>query len=394
VQIAGVGVPQLEKLVTPVPEHSTILFVNDPGVEAEPFLYQAAHHHLAEGGEVIYAVTNRSPSTVLRAMGDFGFDLVEHRARLIFVDAFSALMGAPSAAEHVVAQPEDPVKFVEAIEALARERPHAWLLVDSLSSLIDRANDGRVGPAFPRLLAAMQKFELSESIFTKWPYGEDVSPFLSGFDAVVSVRGVEDRVMTGQYFVVERATWKPGLAARPRLFKSLKPGGVHVYIPKIVVTGSYNAGKSTFVHAVSDAATSVDHLGTTVALDHGRVTMDGLTADIFGTPGQARFDPILKMIAGQALGVIVVVDSTKPDSFARAKEMLLQTWRQGLPGIIAANKQDLPDALSPEEVHRLLDPPPRVKVVPCTGQDPASAKRVLQELLDQILLQPAAEAPS
>lgn len=387
--IDGLGVPQLEKLMGPLPERASILFENDPGIEVEPFLYQAAHHRLVAGGEVVYVVTNRAPSSVLAAMNAYGLDIHEHRGRLRFVDVFSASMGVPSTADHVIGSLE---KLADELDALARAHPDAWLLVDSLSSLVDAWGDEeRFTRDYPRLRDAMRRFALSEAIFTRWPYSGAVKPVLDGFDAVVGVHGVVDRVTTSQYFVLERASWRPPEARRPRLFKTLKPGGVHVYVPKVVVTGPYNAGKSSFVHAISDTAVSVDHLGTTVALDHGRVTMDGLTADIFGTPGQARFDPILRIVAGQAVGVVVVVDSTKPDSFPRAKEMLHQTWRQGLPGIIAANKQDLPDALTPEEVARLLDPPPRVKVVGCSGQDRESGRAVLKELLDQIL---SAEVPT
>lgn len=382
--IEGVGVPQLERLVSPFPSHSALLFLNDPGVEAEPFLYHAAHARLAQGGEVVYAVTNRSPGSVTTAMSAYGLDTLEHREKLHFVDAYSGLMGGATPGAVNVQNP-DPETFATAIEKLAREKPHAWLIVDSLSSLIDQSSEERFLAAFPRLFGAMQKFDLCEALFTRWPYGPQMEEVLARFDAAVGVRGVEDRVMTGQYFVVERASWKPSLEARPRLFKALKPGGVHVYIPKILVTGPYNAGKSSFVHGVSDTAVSVDHLGTTVAMDHGRVTMDGLTADIFGTPGQSRFDPILKILAGQALGVIVVVDSTKPDSFPRAKEMLHATWRQGLPGIIAANKQDEAGALTPDEVARLMQPPPRVKVVGCAGRERDSGREVLRQLLDQIL---------
>ncbi|MDX1611920.1 MAG: GTP-binding protein, partial [Candidatus Thermoplasmatota archaeon] len=162
--------------------------------------------------------------------------------------------------------------------------------------------------------------------------------------------------------------------------------GVHVYIPKVVVTGPYNAGKSTFVHTVSDTAVSVDRLGTTVALDHGHVTINGVTADIFGTPGQARFDPILRTVAGQALGVIVLVDATKPDTFPRARELLEKTVVHGIPVIIAANKQDLPGALTPEEVEARLKPPRHVKVIGCSGQDRASSRRLLETMNDNIVL--------
>ena len=384
----GLGVPQLERVVGPVPEHATLVFVNDPGVEAEPFLYQAAHHHLSAGGRVVYAVTNRPPSSVLAAMEGFGLDVHEARDRLHFLDAYSGLLGTPSQADYLVAQAHEPARVVEALERAAREHPDALLVVDSLSSLIDQGQE-RALALVPRLHEAMRRFRMCEALFTRWPYPPEVEQMLAAFDGVVSLRAVEDRVMVSQYFRVDRLSWRQDVDTKPRLYKSLRPGGVHVYIPKILVTGPYGAGKSSFVQSVSDSAVSVDHLGTTVALDHGRVTMDGLTADVFGTAGQARFDPLLRIVAGQAVGVVVVVDATQPESFPRAREMMNLTWRQGLPAIVAANKQDLAGALRPEEVARMMELPPQVQVVGCRGNDRESGRDVLRALMDQILLQGA-----
>ena len=382
--VTGLGVPQLERLVGPVPEHMTLVFVNDPGTEGEPFLYQGAHHALASGGRVVYAVTNRPPSSVLAAMEGFGLDVHEARDRLHFLDAYSGLLGAASGAAYHVDDPSRPARFVEAVERAARDHPDALLVVDSLSSFLDQGQDPAVA-LFPRLLAAMRRFRMAEALFTKWPYAPDVQGLLADFDGVVSLRAVEERVTLSQYFRVERASWRTELDRKPRLYKSLRPGGVHVYIPKILVTGPYGAGKSSFVRSVSDSAVSVDHLGTTVALDHGRVTMDGLTADVFGTAGQARFDPLLRIVAGQAVGVVVVVDATRPDTFPRAREMMDLTWRQGLPAIVAANKQDLPGALAPDLVARMLDLPAQVRVVGCKGDDRESGRHVLRALIDHIL---------
>lgn len=377
--------PQLERLICPMPEHTSLLFVNDPGVEAEAFLYQGAYAHLSAGGRVVYAVTNRAPEAVTAAMGALGLDVLGHKDRLAFLDAFSAHMAQPSSAKHVVQNPSNPLDFARTLEAAAREAPDAMLVVDALSTLVDQAGAEKFEAAWPKLQAAMARFRWSESLFTRWPYPESITGILEDFDGVVQLKGVEDRITISQYFRVERARWRESVDTKPRLYRSLKPGGVHVFIPKIVVTGPYNAGKSSFIHAISDTAVSVDQLGTTVALDHGRVTMEGLTADIFGTPGQARFDPILRIVAGQALGVIVVVDSTKPDSFARAAEMMNLTWRQGLPGVIAANKQDLPGALPPEEMAKMIAVPKGVHIVPCSGQDRESGRQVLKTLIDLIL---------
>lgn len=386
--LPGLGVPQLERVVGPVPEHATLVFVSDPGIEAEPFLYQAAHQQLAAGGRVVYAVTNRPPSSVLAAMDGFGLDVHEARARLHFLDAYSGLLGSPSQADYLVQRPHEPDRIVEALERAARDHPDALLVVDSLSSFIDQGQERAVA-LVPRVLDAMRRFRMCEALFTRWPYPPEVEEMLASFDGVVGLRAVEDRVTLSQYFRVERLSWRQDVDTKPRLYKSLRPGGVHVYIPKILVTGPYGAGKSSFVQAVSDSAVSVDHLGTTVALDHGRVTMDGLTADVFGTAGQARFDPLLRIVAGQAVGVVVVVDSTQPDSFPRAREMMNLTWRQGLPAIVAANKQDLPGALRPEEVARMMELPAQVRAVGCRGNDRASGRDVLRALMDQIIFQGA-----
>lgn len=382
---ADFGIPQLDTMISPIPPGSSIVLVNEPGIDAEPFLYQAAASHLADGRRVVYAVTNRRPSAVVSAMSDYGFDVATHGDRLAFIDCFSALMGSAEGAQYSVADPANLAEFVLALEQAVTDHPDAMLVVDSLSSLVDASSPAAFAQWFPRIRRAMSRFPLSAALFTRWPYPSDVTGALAAFDSSIAIQGVEERVVFSQYFTVTKASWATRMEHKPRLFKTIKPGGVLVYIPKILVTGPYNAGKSSFVQSVSDTSVSVDRLGTTVALDHGHVTLDGLTADIFGTPGQARFDPLLRTVAGQALGLVVVVDSTKPESFQRAGEMMQLTWKQGIPAIVAASKQDLPGALAPDEVAKLLNVPSSVHVVACSANERESSRRVLRELIDQIL---------
>lgn len=386
------GVPQLDRLLGPLPATATVALLNDPGVEAEPFLYQSAYHHLSRGRAVVYAVFNRPPSSVRRAMREFGFDPdapLAKGANLVFLDAFSPLMGSSEGAPYVLKNAKDVDALSSLLEKAAEEHPGAVLHLDTLSTVVDTASFDAFRAALPRLVAAMKRFRFSTALFTKWPYEGDLLGTLGVFDAVVTLRGVQERIMLSQYFAVEKIGWAPlsdsARPGRPILYKTLKPGGVYVYVPKVVVTGAYHAGKSTFIQTLSDVAVSVNRLGTTVAMDHGRVTLDGLTADVFGTPGQSRFDPILKTISAQALGVVLVVDSTAPDSFPRAREMLEQTWRQGLPVVVAANKQDAPGALSPQEVGARLALPPLVQVVGCISSDKAQCVNVLRRLVDQIM---------
>jgi len=165
----------------------------------------------------------------------------------------------------------------------------------------------------------------------------------------------------------------------------LKPGGIRAYIPKILVTGPFDAGKSTFVHALSNRAVSVDRLGTTIALDHGHVDRKGFAADIFGTPGQERFDPIVKLLSGEAMGIFLILDSTNTADFERGKRMLEITESFGLPVVIVANKQDLAEALTPEEIRRELDMPVNVRIMPAVAATGEGVFEAFETLVDRVM---------
>ncbi|HEV8360431.1 MAG TPA: ATP/GTP-binding protein [Candidatus Thermoplasmatota archaeon] len=383
----GLGIAQLDALLAPIPLGTTLALVNDPGVEPEPFLHQAAHRRLAAGGEVVYMLTARGPGALRSAMAAHGFDPLPHGARLRVADLCSPLLGRSEGAPYELADPADLGRVAALLERAAREHPAALLVLEGLSTLADHAGEEAFEAAMPRLHVALRRFGVAIAQFTRWPYA-DPARLLQGFHGLVALRGVEDRVRFGTYFAAERAAWVADLDTAPRLYKVARPGGVVVYVPKVLVTGPHNAGKTSFVHSAAEGARSAEVGGTTVALDHGTATIDGLEAELFGTPGQERFDPLLKTLAGQALGVIVVVDSTDPASFPRARDMLQRVWTQGLPAILAANKQDVPGALPAAAVERGVAPPQGVRALPCRATDPAEARHVLAALLDQILRTP------
>ena len=55
------------------------------------------------------------------------------------------------------------------------------------------------------------------------------------------------------------------------------------------------------------------------------------------------------------------------------------------PYVVAANKQDMEDAWSPEDLRIALKVKPGVKLLPCVATDKESVKNVLLELLYSIL---------
>ena len=167
---------------------------------------------------------------------------------------------------------------------------------------------------------------------------------------------------------------------------------------KIVVTGPFSAGKTEFINSVSeiDVVSTERRISddtrevkdqTTVAMDFGRITVDNdLVLYLFGTPGQKRFDFMWEILSEGMLGFIVLIDSVKSETFREARYILdvFKNYSE-TPFVVAANKQDLPDAWSPEDLRIALRIDQEVKILPCVATDKEQVKTVLLELLYTIL---------
>jgi len=86
------------------------------------------------------------------------------------------------------------------------------------------------------------------------------------------------------------------------------------------------------------------------------------------------------------LGFIVIVDSSRPETFREARG-ILDTFRgyAETPYVIAANKQDHEDAWAPDDLRIALKIGKDVRVLPCVANDKELVKSVLLELLYSIL---------
>ncbi|GAC1356397.1 MAG: ATP/GTP-binding protein [Herpetosiphon sp.] len=163
---------------------------------------------------------------------------------------------------------------------------------------------------------------------------------------------------------------------------------------KVVISGAVNAGKSQFIRSISEVevvsterkATDETRLlkkETTVAMDFGRIGIaNDLVLHLFGTPGQRRFDFMWEILAEGSLGLVVMVDSTRPETFRETTRIIdfFNEIRE-VPYVIAANKQDRDTAWSPDELRLALRLPEHVKVIPCIATNRESVKKVLLELL-------------
>ncbi|MFE6385292.1 GTP-binding protein [Nocardiopsis dassonvillei] len=171
---------------------------------------------------------------------------------------------------------------------------------------------------------------------------------------------------------------------------------------KIVVAGGFGAGKTTLVSAVSEVeslhteevmtseSVGVDDLDgveakatTTVALDFGRITLDGSTVVyLFGTPGQRRFSFMWEELTEGALGAVVLADTRRlADSF----DAIDFFESRGVPFVVAVNCFDGQRTHRADDVRVALDLEERVPLLLCDARNRESVKEVLVELVALVL---------
>ncbi len=367
------GVGKLDGDLDGFPPQKTVVINASPDVGNEVFGYQISHANLSNDKKVLLFLNRMSPAAYLAEMKEYNLPANDN---LKIIDAYSNITGIKSQPTKNIVAVDNPYNKEEISKKLSAELDAGYDLVifDSLSLFSDIFDIDFMFSIIDLVNSKIKDSKLSSvMLFTDWGYGEDVvSRLYKSANATIEVKGIEKRVIFGQYFAVVKCDWIEKSMPRTALFKAVKPGGIKIYIPKILVTGPTDAGKSSFIHSASKTAVSVDKLGGTIALDHGHIDFDGYSADLFGTPGQERFDPLLELLGGEAIGVLLVVDSTKPDQFPRALEMLRKTETFGLPIVVVANKADLNGALETDDIRKRLHLEDSVPVIKTVAEDPSS----------------------
>lgn len=380
-------IPKLDDFIGGgIPEGSSILFCAIPGVECETFGYQILNG-MVEEGDTGFIYTNVSePQNIIYEFSQYGWNLENYveKDKVFFVDGSSEFIGIPPEGRYSV---NEYSQVEEVVLKAINDIPDGVGVVNNLSSLIDYLDEDEIIDLINKWnKKAGENNSIIVYIFTKWDYDPElIKRIKKSVDSVVNLTSIEERVIIGQGFMVTSASWTDPQKTMV-LFFVVQPGGVKIYIPKLLVTGPFNAGKSSFVRAISKESVSVDRKAlekfpTTIAMDIGHVDYEGFYADVFGTPGQERFDLMLDVLAKEAVGSFILVDSSAPQTFARAKEMINKTQSEAIPKIIVANKQDLPGALSPDEIRQAMKLDKRIPIVPAVIKD----NKGIQESLDALL---------
>lgn len=352
-----------------IPEGSSVLFCANPGVECEAFGYQTLQSRLEDGDHGFIFTNVAEPSNITYEFDKFGWNLENsvEDGNAFFVDGSSYFIGAPVSGRYSI---EDYSEVEEVVIKAIGDVPNGLGVINNLSTLIDYQGDEETVRIINKWnQVAKENGTILIYIFTQWDYEKDlIQKIEEAMDCVVNLSTIEERVIIGQGFMVTGASWTTPSSSMV-LFNILRPGGVKIFIPKLLVTGPYNAGKSSFVKSIAPDSVSVDRMAlgqvpTTIAMDIGHVEHKGFIADVFGTPGQERFDLILDVLSKEAVGAFILVDSTAPKTFARAKEMMKRCKAEAIPKVIVANKQDLPDALSIDEIRKVMNIDQSIPIVP------------------------------
>ena len=367
---------------------SSVLLRSSPFVDAVPVAQEWLFNRLNEGDQGIYLVNNKSPDVVLDQMKLYGWrvDSFLEKGTFNFIDVYSGFLGVKSSRRFYVENPLDPKELSRVVlEAFKESGKDTIVFFDSLNTMIDQCGVNILTHVEEWCRHGVVYDISSVYIYTEWGYPKNVASKLEKiFDTIIDLKALK-RVVASEVPTVTKVGGETIEEKKFLPFRYAKPGGLRVYVPKILVTGPYHAGKTTVVHNLSSKAVSVQRMGTTIALDFGHVDYKGFSVDLFGTIGQPRFDPILEVLGGEALGVILVVDSTKPEEFPRAMEMMLKAGVHGLPYVVLANKQDLPEALSVEEVRRRMHIPEDVPVIGTVATENKNLFEALDALLKKIV---------
>jgi uncharacterized protein len=366
-----------------IPQGSRVLYSMEPGADGQLFIVSSFLSALSQKLHCLVLLPNTTVEAFLHdaaSMRGSAIDLSSHT--VVFMDAVDRERIQRSGKTAAVREKEWQARIkrvcsekqVEVIFAYFDLLYEDYGLKKGLTLL--KAATG--GPA-PTVILEHLNLE-GEALLNRF-----IGEF--SFDLVITIRSSFPPLPQFSFFTLAHTSWSK-IPARSIPF-IISEGKIVPYIPRIVVTGPAGSGKSTFITSASDEGHSIDRQGTdgdntTVAMDFGHLRWKDFDITLYGTPGHARFDPLIPSLLSHAVGVVVVIDATQPHTFPRARELIGLMAKKRVPVVIAANKHDLPGATGEQAIRASLGIHGDIPLFFISALKRADVHRVLESMVDHI----------
>lgn len=378
------GVSGLDELLgSGIPRGSRVLYSLEPGVDGQLFMISALSCALSKGRSCLVILPNATVDAFHSdAVSQCGAKLDTRLHNIAFLDAIDRERIQKSQKTTDGQKREWQAR----VQKICRERK-----VEIIFGYFDLLYEDFGAEGALEILDTARGEQKATLILEHLNF--EGAPLLSRFvnefcfDLVLAIRSSARPVPHFHYFSILHCSWSD-LPRRSVPFV-IADNRIVPYIPKIVVTGPAHAGKSSFVAAASCGEPAASRQAPesdpeTPEMDYGWLRWKDFEIVLYGTPGHTRFDPLIPPALAQAMGVVLVVDGTKPDTLPRARQLIDLIARKKVPYVIAANRSDLPGTMAPEEIRRQLKITRRIPIFAISAQRTEDVHRVLESLVEYI----------
>lgn len=354
---------------------SNVLLLVDLLINKAEFAGALTNYRIEQDDDVIYYLNNKMPKYIKDRL-----DNTEEQVEI--VDGFSAVLEEDTDTEYKIDSniQEEREEYVKETKEKVKEglegKENPTFMIDSMDPFVgqwDEINDLLKSIESASEESGSVNYFLQPNIGYE-EGGEEIEKMKENFDYVLHLKGLERSGFILKFIEILEPE------VQTRVPYDTTPTGLAMYVPKMLVTGPTNAGKTETVKTMSETSVSAEEGGTTVALDNGQVSMKGIKADIFGTPGEKRFDWAMNFLGESIFGAFILVDSRDPN-YERANEIKENLQEKEIPLLVLANFQNKDEANEPEEIEEKMG----LETIPVDAKHGENLQQSLERLMEKIL---------
>jgi hypothetical protein len=378
------GINGLDEMVGGgIPKNGRVLYSLDPGVDGRLFMISALSSALAQGTSCLVIL----PHTTVEAFGNdaarmHGTGLDSAPKQPVFLDTIDRERIQKLGPSQEARKRE----WVRRIQKVCRENQ-----VEVIFAYFDLLYEDFGLETGLEILESARNSGASTYILELLNF--DGAPLLErfvrdfSFDLVLRARSSLHPLPQFTYFTLVHTSWSPNYCRSVPF--SISEGRVVPYVPKILVTGPPGSGKSTFV---TSACRNEGEEDTGVTCRNGKdqeidfcwLRWNDFDITIYGTPGHTASDPLVPPSFKRAMGVVLVIDATRPGLLSSARQLIEKVTVHLTPLVIAANKSDLPGSMDEQEIRKSLGIPADIPVFAISAIRKPDVRFVLESLVDSI----------